>query len=80
MSRTLTPQCLSVEFVLIFLGLPLLLWWQNELMRRRIIPQILLLALLFLIVLWRDPSFDRRMLRTFPADWQPCLARIASLF
>jgi membrane protease YdiL (CAAX protease family) len=61
----------------IFLGLPLLAWWQSETLRRWVIPQILLLALVCLAVLWRDPGFDRRVLRSFPHHWRPCLVRIA---
>lgn len=70
----------ALEFALVFLGLPLLTGWQSETLRRWIIPQILLLGLICLVVLLRDPAFDRRALRGFPRLWQPCLLRIGLLF
>lgn len=69
----------ALEFALVFIGLPLLLAWQGEAMRRWLLPQILLIAALMLVTLWRDPSFDRRQLRLWPTRWQPCLTRIVLL-
>ncbi|NWG86411.1 MAG: CPBP family intramembrane metalloprotease [Hydrogenophilaceae bacterium] len=69
----------AIELTLVFLGLPLLAWWQSAVLKRWLIPQILLLALVCLLVLWRDPSFDRRQLRLMPERWRPCLLRIGFL-
>lgn len=69
----------TLEFSALFIGLPLLLGWQGEAMRRWLIPQILLVAAVMLVVLWRDPAFDRRQLRALPRHWRPCLTRIALL-
>lgn len=80
MPRDTAPPRLAVEFSLVFLGLPLLAWWQSEALRRWIIPQILLFAALCLVILWRDPAFDRRVLSSFPHRWRPCLVRIGLLF
>jgi hypothetical protein len=46
-------------------------------MGRWIIAQLLILAPACLVVLWRDPSFDRGELHAFPAQWRPCLLLIA---
>lgn len=80
MSLPTATRHLAAEFALVFLGLPLLAWWQGEALRRWIIPQILLLALVCLVILWRDPAFDRHALRAFPRHWQPCLVRIGLTF
>lgn len=69
----------ALEFTAVFILLPLLIGWQGEAMRRWIIPQLLLLAAVCLWVLWRDPDFDRRPLHRFPAQWRPCLLRIAAI-
>lgn len=69
----------ALEFALLFIGLPLLLAWQGEAMRRWLLPQILAMAAIMLAILWRDPSFDRSQLRAFPRQWQHCLTRIALL-
>ena len=69
----------SVEFVLVFLGLPILEWWQSATLRRWIIPQILLICLVCLVLLWRDRSFDRSGLFKLPYGWSQVL-RIAVLF
>ena len=71
---------LAVEFALIFVGLPLLAGWQGQLLRRWVIPQLLLLAGIFLVLLWRDSSFDRQQMRAVPRDWQRSLLRIAVFF
>ncbi|MEW5893991.1 MAG: CPBP family intramembrane glutamic endopeptidase [Pseudomonadota bacterium] len=72
-------QRLSLEFGLLLLSLPLLAWWQGELLRRWLIPQLLLLALLCLLLLRREPTFAWRQLWRLPARWQPCLLRIGLL-
>lgn len=69
----------ALEFAALFVLLPLLIAWQGETMRRWIIPQLLLITALCLVLLWRDPSFDRRRLLTWPHPWRPCLLRIAVL-
>jgi len=69
-----------VEFALIFVGLPLLTGWQGQLLRRWVIPQLLLLAGIFLVLLWRDPSFDRQQMRAIPQDWRRSLLRIVASF
>jgi len=72
--------CLALEFALIFVGLPLLAGWQGQLLRRWVIPQLLLLAGIFLVLLWRDPSFDREQMRAVPQDWRRSLLRIVVFF
>jgi uncharacterized protein len=69
----------ALEFALIFVGLPLLAGWQGQILRRWVIPQLLLLAGIFVVLLWRDPSFDRRQMRTVPQDWRSLL-RIVVFF
>jgi membrane protease YdiL (CAAX protease family) len=71
---------LALEFALIFVGLPLLAGWQGQLLRRWVIPQLLLLAGIFLVLLWRDPSFDRQQMRAVPQDWRRSLPRIVVFF
>ena len=71
---------LALEFALIFVGLPLLAGWQGQLLRRWVIPQLLLLAGIFLVLLWRDPSFDRQQMRAIPRDWRRSLLRIVASF
>lgn len=70
----------AIEFAVLFVVLPLAIAWQGEVMRRWIIPQLLLFAALCLILLWRDASFDRRWLLRWPQVWRPDLARIAIVF
>src|SRR4029077_4732077 len=53
--------------------------WQGQILRRWVIPQLLLLAAIFLVLLWRDPSFDRRQMRAVPQDWRSLL-RIVVFF
>jgi membrane protease YdiL (CAAX protease family) len=65
-----------LEFCAVFIGLPLLLAWQRDVMRHWIIPLLLVLASIFLIVLWRDPSFDRRQLYRLSFQRRACLTRI----
>lgn len=69
--------CCALEFAVFFVGLPLLAAWQGPLLKRWVIPQLLLLGALVLTVLWRDPSFDRGQLQSVPAIWRTCLRRIA---
>lgn len=69
----------ALEFVGLFILLPLVIAWQGETTRRWIIPQLLLITALCLILLWRDESFDRRRLLVWPRPWRPCLLRIAAL-
>jgi membrane protease YdiL (CAAX protease family) len=71
---------LALEFALIFVGLPLLAGWQGQLLRRWVIPQLLLLAAIFLVLLWRDPSFYRQQMRSVPQDWRRSLLRIVVFF
>jgi len=70
---------LALEFALIFVGLPLLAGWQGQILRRWVIPQLLLLAGIFFVLLWRDPSFDRRQIRAVPQD-RRSLPRILVFF
>jgi membrane protease YdiL (CAAX protease family) len=70
---------LALEFALIFVGLPLLAGWQGQILRRWVIPQLVLLAAIFLVLLWRDSSFDRRQMRAVPQDWRGLL-RIVVFF
>ena len=65
---------------MIFVGLPLLAGWQGQLLRRWVIPQMLLLAGIFLALVWRDASFDRRQIRAVPQDWPRGLLRIVVFF
>ena len=71
---------LTLEFALIFVGLPLLAGWQGRFLRIWLIPQMLLLAGIFLALLWRDPSFDRRQMRAVPQNWRRSLLRIVVFF
>ena len=71
---------LALEFALIFVALPLLSGWQGQLLRRWVIPQLLLVAGIFLVLLWRDPSFDRQQMRAVPQDWRRSLLRIVVFF
>lgn len=74
-----SPDRRGLEFAALFVLLPLLIAWQGETLRRWIIPQLLLIAGLCLVLLWRDPSFDRRRLLAWPHAWRACLLRIAVL-
>ncbi len=74
-----TLRLRALEFAALFVLLPLLIAWQGEVMRRWIIPQLLLITALCLVLLWRDASFDRRRLMVWPKAWRPCLLRIAAL-
>ncbi len=69
----------ALEFAALFVLLPLVIAWQGEVMRRWIIPQLLLMTALCLVLLWRDPTFDRRRLLAWPEQWRPCLLRIGLL-
>jgi membrane protease YdiL (CAAX protease family) len=84
MTRTMpvkhSRRRLALEFALIFVGLPLLTGWQGQILRRWVIPQLLLLAVIFLVLLWRDPSFDRQQMRAVPQDWRRGLLRIIVIF
>jgi membrane protease YdiL (CAAX protease family) len=68
---------LALEFAVIFVGLPLLAGWQGQFLRTWVVPQMLLLAGIFLALLWRDPSFDRQQMRAVPRNWRRSLLRIA---
>ena len=68
---------LALEFAVLFVALPLLAAWQGAVVKRWVIPQLLLFAALLLAVLWRDPSFDRRQLHSLPANLRVALQRIA---
>jgi len=70
----------SLEFVVVFVALPLIAAWQGPLFKKWIIPQLLVLAALALAMLWRDPSFDRRPLRSVPPDWSLFVRRIVVFF
>lgn len=69
----------AVEFVILFILLPLALGWHSEVMRRWIIPQLLAFTAFCLWLLLRDSGFDRRQLTAWPRRWRPCLARIIVL-
>jgi CAAX protease family protein len=79
MNHAFSRHRLAAEFTLVFLGLPLLGWWQSNALKRWIIPQILVVGLASMLVLWRDQTFDRRILLAMPGRWPPVL-RIVSLF
>ncbi len=64
---------------MIFLGLPLVDWWQDAALKRWIIPQLLLVGAVCIAVLWRDSGFDRRQLLSIPDGFSPLL-RIVSVF
>jgi hypothetical protein len=68
------------EFTAIFILLPLLGGLLAEHLKRWVLPQIWLLALLCLILLLRDPAFDSRRLRRLPERLSPCLRRLAWIF
>jgi len=68
---------LALEFAVLFVALPLFAAWQGPLLRRWVIPQLLLFAALLLAMLWRDRSFDRRQLRSVPANVRIVLRQIA---
>jgi membrane protease YdiL (CAAX protease family) len=70
----------AAEFALVFLGLPLLLWWQGAILRRWILPQLWLMGLVCLLLLLRDSGFDRRQLRSLPRHLRSCLRRIGLIF
>jgi len=53
---------LAIEFVMVFLGLPIFLYFIRYSFRNWIIPTLLVTATVCLIVLLRDPGFDRRNL------------------
>lgn len=53
---------LAIEFVTVFLGFPILLFFLRHSFRNWIIPTLLLTATVCVIVLLRDPAFDRRRL------------------
>ncbi len=69
----------GLEFAAIFLLLPLVIAWQGETLRRWILPQLFLLAAACLVLLLRDPAFDRHSLLHWPAAWRPCVLRITAL-
>jgi CAAX protease family protein len=69
----------ALEFALIFLGLPLLLWWQGETLRRWILPEIWLVGVACLHLLRRDPDFDRRQLHDLPRQLGQCVKRVLLL-
>ena len=69
----------ALEFTALFVLLPLVIAWQGETMRRWIIPQLLLITALCLVLLWRDPSFNRRRLLAWPHPWRACVLRIILL-
>jgi len=70
---------LALEFSTLFLALPLLAAWQGPVMKRWLIPQMLVFALLLLTALWCDPSFDRRQLRVMPANLRVVLLRMVAV-
>src|SRR5512135_2560756 len=80
MSRPAHRHRLAIEFSLLFLGLPLLAWSQGALLRRWIIPELVLLGLACMLVLWRDPGFDRRALYAWPIGLRYHLVRGGALF
>jgi membrane protease YdiL (CAAX protease family) len=79
-TRTMTVRYsrprLALEFAVIFVGLPLLAGWQGQFLRSWVVPEVLLLAGIFVALLWRDPSFDRRQMRALPREWRRDLLRI----
>ena len=53
---------LTAEFLLLYGGIPLALWIRPELARGLMIPILLMVSLGMFLVLWRDPTFERRRL------------------
>lgn len=80
MSSTLSVRYLAVEFSLLFLGFPAFSWWKCETLRHWIVPQLVVVALIALWLVWRDPEFDRHCLLAFPNVWRRHLLRIARIF
>jgi membrane protease YdiL (CAAX protease family) len=61
-SPTTPPLYLWIEFALLFLGLPLVLYTQREALESLLMPLLVLLAAGCAFTLWRDGSFERRQL------------------
>ncbi|WP_176521589.1 CPBP family intramembrane glutamic endopeptidase [Longimonas halophila] len=51
---------LAFEFLMLFAGLPLLLYTQRDALGGRVVPLLVLLAIGCVAVLWFDPKFDRK--------------------
>lgn len=66
------------EFILLFVGLPLTLFFHFATSWPRI-PVLWAGSVYCIIVLWRDPGFDRRQLWNFSGVWQQ-LGQILALF
>ena len=64
---------LAIEFVLLFVGLPLLIYTQRAALGGRVIPILVLLAIGCVTVLLLDPTFDRK--RMWNASQIPCHLR-----
>ena len=62
LSTTIGRLYLWSEFALLFLGLPLLLYTQREMLAGLLAPILILLAAGCTVLLWRDGSFKRRQL------------------
>lgn len=68
-----------VEMVGIFVVLPIVMWFGRHILSSRVIATILAVALFCLIVLLRDPTFDRRRLYSL-GRWKQGLQRILVIF
>ncbi|HEX8980800.1 MAG TPA: CPBP family intramembrane glutamic endopeptidase [Parasulfuritortus sp.] len=80
MSRAPSPLPLPVEFTLVFIGLPLLGWWQSDILKRWIIPLILFFTFLCIAMLAKDREFRFRTLRSTDLIGRPRLKPLALRF
>ena len=48
------------EFALLYVAVPVLLWFERHSFARLVVPTLLALAVVFTVILLRDPAFDRR--------------------
>ena len=51
---------LACEFLMLFVGLPLVLYTQRDALGGRVVPLLVILAIGCVAVLWFDPKFDRQ--------------------
>lgn len=75
----LARALLALEFSVLYVVVPLLLWFERARFGRMIVPTLVVMAVVFVVVLLRDRSFDRRRLGTagrFRADLPRILRRL----